>query len=55
MNDLHQFVWFVSSECGDDSFISKPSKRRSTGINIPGRLENGGEAKAPVLEYGGEI
>jgi hypothetical protein len=34
--------------------ISKPSERRSIGIDIQGRLGNGGEARA-VLEYGGEI
>src|SRR6266852_3746318 len=36
--------------------ISKPSlaERESIGIDIQGRLGNGGEARA-VLEYGGEI
>jgi hypothetical protein len=31
--------------------IGKPSERRSIGIDIPGRLGNGGDARA-VLEYG---
>jgi hypothetical protein len=34
--------------------ISNHSERRSIGIDIQGRLGNGGEAKT-VLEYGGEI
>src|ERR1700733_11214399 len=34
--------------------ISKPSKRQYIGIDIQGRLRNGGNARA-VLEYGGEI
>ena len=38
--------------------IIKPSERRSIGIDIQGRLVNGGETKAVLdseLEYGGEI
>jgi hypothetical protein len=34
--------------------ISRSSERRSIGIDIQGRLGNGGEAKV-VLEYGGRI
>jgi hypothetical protein len=48
MNDIRRFCLIRFSESSNDSLPSaslhSPSERRSIGINIPGRLEKGGEA-----------